>query len=115
MRFFWMMMLPASLAAQVTVIQNANVLTITKGSFKGSVVIENGKIMQAGEKVLIKLISFDGTKDPVGTIIEHLGRAGEHRAAVAVLHRRPVADLLAATAIGGEVGLAEAFGQGFGR
>jgi ribonuclease R len=32
-----------------------------------------------GEKVLVRLISFDGTKDPVGTILEHLGRAGEHR------------------------------------
>ena len=34
-------------------IQNANVLTITRGSFKGSVVIENGKIKEAGEKVMI--------------------------------------------------------------
>lgn len=32
-----------------------------------------------GEKVLVRLISFDGTADPVGTVVEHLGRAGEHR------------------------------------
>lgn len=32
-----------------------------------------------GEKVLVRLISFDGTTDPTGTIVEHLGRAGEHR------------------------------------
>ncbi len=32
-----------------------------------------------GEKVLVRLISFDGTTDPTGTIALHLGRAGEHR------------------------------------
>ena len=32
-----------------------------------------------GEKVLVRLISFDGKNDPKGTIVEHLGRAGEHR------------------------------------
>jgi len=32
-----------------------------------------------GEKVLVRLISFDGTSDPTGTMVEHLGRAGEHR------------------------------------
>lgn len=32
-----------------------------------------------GEKVLVRLVSFDGTSDPSGTIVEHLGRAGEHR------------------------------------
>src|SRR3989344_9271025 len=32
-----------------------------------------------GEKVLVHLISFDGKGDPKGTIIKHLGRAGEHR------------------------------------
>ncbi|HEV8666812.1 MAG TPA: ribonuclease R [Candidatus Paceibacterota bacterium] len=32
-----------------------------------------------GEKVLVRLISFDGKNDPTGTIVEHLGRSGEHR------------------------------------
>src|SRR3990167_148877 len=32
-----------------------------------------------GEKVLVHLVSFDGKEDPKGTIIKHLGRAGEHR------------------------------------
>jgi ribonuclease R len=32
-----------------------------------------------GEKVLVRLVSFDGTTDPTGTIVEHIGRAGEHR------------------------------------
>ncbi|MBL8216267.1 MAG: amidohydrolase [Bryobacterales bacterium] len=43
----------ALLAAPPIVIQNANVLTITKGSFKGAVVIKDGKIVEAGEKVII--------------------------------------------------------------
>ncbi|MCS6953834.1 MAG: amidohydrolase [Bryobacterales bacterium] len=37
------------------VIQNAQVLTVTKGSFRGSVVIRNGKIAEAGEKTLVPL------------------------------------------------------------
>ncbi len=53
MRRLLYFLLPLSLAAEVTVIQNANVLTVTKGSFKGSVVIENGKIKELGEKVMI--------------------------------------------------------------
>ncbi len=32
-----------------------------------------------GEKVLVRLISFDGRTDPKGIITKHLGRAGEHR------------------------------------
>lgn len=32
-----------------------------------------------GEKVVVRLISFDAGKEPVGTIIDHLGKAGEHR------------------------------------
>lgn len=43
----------ALVAAPPIVIQNATVLTITKGSFQGSVVVKDGKIVEAGEKVLI--------------------------------------------------------------
>ncbi|HUD03017.1 MAG TPA: ribonuclease R [Candidatus Paceibacterota bacterium] len=32
-----------------------------------------------GEKVVVRLVSFDAGKEPVGTIINHLGKAGEHR------------------------------------
>ena len=32
-----------------------------------------------GEKVLVRLLSFDGKTDPFGRVTEHLGRAGEHR------------------------------------
>jgi len=42
--------LPA--AAADTVIQNATVLTVTKGMFLGSIVIRDGKIVDAGEKVM---------------------------------------------------------------
>jgi imidazolonepropionase-like amidohydrolase len=43
----------APLSAETIVIQNANVLTVTKGSFKGSIVIKDGKIVEAGEKVMV--------------------------------------------------------------
>lgn len=43
----------ALFAAPPIVIQNANVLTITRGSFQGAVVIKDGKIVDAGEKVII--------------------------------------------------------------
>lgn len=32
-----------------------------------------------GTKVLVKLLSFTGTEDPLGEIIEEIGKAGEHR------------------------------------
>ncbi len=35
--------------------------------------------IQEGTKVLVKLISFTGKEDPIGEVIEVLGRAGEHR------------------------------------
>ncbi len=40
-------------AAPATVIQNGTVLTVTKGTFEGSVVIQDGKIVEAGKKVKI--------------------------------------------------------------
>jgi len=43
----------APLCAETIVIQNANVMTVTKGTFKGSVVIKDGKIIEAGEKVTV--------------------------------------------------------------
>src|SRR5690349_4948816 len=39
------------LAAPPIVIRNATVLTVTKGTFNGSVLIQDGKIVEAGEKV----------------------------------------------------------------
>src|SRR5271166_6896428 len=43
--------LAASLPAAPIVIKNATVLTITKGTFVGSVVVDNGKIVEVGEHV----------------------------------------------------------------
>lgn len=37
---------------QVTVVRNATLHTITKGSFPGTLVFQNGKIVEAGEKVM---------------------------------------------------------------
>jgi imidazolonepropionase-like amidohydrolase len=55
----------AALTAQTIVIQNANILPVTKPSFKGSVVIENGKIKEIGEKVLVP---------PGATVVEANGQ-----------------------------------------
>src|ERR1700736_2303825 len=41
------------LGAPPIVIQNATVLTVTKGTYQGSVVIRDGKIVEAGEKVMV--------------------------------------------------------------
>lgn len=45
-------LLAAPLAAQVTVIQNGTIHTVTKGTFKGSIVLRDGKIADVGEKVM---------------------------------------------------------------
>src|SRR5450432_958219 len=41
------------IAGQTTVIRNATILTVTKGTFQGSILIRDGKIVEAGEKVLV--------------------------------------------------------------
>ena len=51
--FLYGLVLAAPLAAQVLVIQNATVLPVTKPEFHGSIVIRDGKILQAGEKVSV--------------------------------------------------------------
>jgi imidazolonepropionase-like amidohydrolase len=43
----------APLGAETFVIQNATVMTVSKGTFKGSVVVKDGKIADLGEKVAI--------------------------------------------------------------
>jgi imidazolonepropionase-like amidohydrolase len=42
----------APLGAETFVIRNATVMTVSKGTFKGSVVVKDGKIADVGEKVL---------------------------------------------------------------
>lgn len=34
---------------------------------------------EEGSKVIIRLVSFDGIKDPVGEVVEVIGKAGDHR------------------------------------
>jgi imidazolonepropionase-like amidohydrolase len=48
----------APLSAQTLAIVNGTVITVTKGTFKGSVLVRDGKIAEVGEKVLIP----DGVK-----------------------------------------------------
>jgi imidazolonepropionase-like amidohydrolase len=43
----------APLCAQTIVIQNATVMTVAKGTFKGSVVVKDGKIADVGERVMV--------------------------------------------------------------
>jgi imidazolonepropionase-like amidohydrolase len=43
----------APLSAQTLAIVNGTVITVTKGTFKGSVLVRDGKIAEVGEKVLI--------------------------------------------------------------
>ncbi len=43
----------APLCAETIVIQNATVMTVTKGTFKGSIVVKDGKISEVGEKVMV--------------------------------------------------------------
>ncbi len=47
--------------------------------FYRAVTLQEASQYSEGEKVVVKLISFDAGKEPVGTIVSHLGRAGEHR------------------------------------
>lgn len=53
MKRFALILLALPLAAgETTVIRNATVLTVTKGTFQGSILIRDGKIVEAGEKVM---------------------------------------------------------------
>jgi imidazolonepropionase-like amidohydrolase len=50
---FFAGLLCAAANAQVTVIENATVMTISHGTFKGSVLVRDGKIAEVSEKILI--------------------------------------------------------------
>ena len=43
----------APLGAQTLIIQNATIMTVTKGTLKGSVLVKDGKIAEVGEKILV--------------------------------------------------------------
>lgn len=67
--------------AQPTVIQNANVITVTKGTFKGSVVIENGKIKEVGPNVMVpagaKVVDAAGQYLMPGIVDAHIHIASD--------------------------------------
>lgn len=62
-------------ADPLLVVQNANILTVTKGTVKGSMVVENGKIKEVGEKVLVppgaKIVDASGQYVLPGIIDSH--------------------------------------------
>ncbi len=62
-------------ADQPMVVQNANILTVTKGTIKGSIVVENGKIKEVGEKVTVppgaKIVDASGQFVLPGIIDSH--------------------------------------------
>ncbi len=79
--FFWQRLVLPALAAPPIVIQNANVLTVTKGTFHGSVLIRDGKIAEMGEKVMIpdgaQIIDAGGQYVMPGIIDSHSHIAAE--------------------------------------
>ncbi len=68
-------------AAPPTVIRNANVLTVTKGRFQGSILVRDGKIAELGEKVLVpegaRVIDASGQYVMPGIIDAHSHIAAE--------------------------------------
>jgi imidazolonepropionase-like amidohydrolase len=98
-----MMALP--LAAADVVIQNANVLTVTKGTFRGSIVIRDGKITDAGEKVMVppgaKVIDAAGQYVMPGIIDchSHIAADSINEGAVAVSSMVGIEDVLNPEAI----------------
>src|SRR5450432_965955 len=56
-RFFFAALLAAAplvfqAAAETYVIKNATIMTVSKGTFKGSILVKDGKIAEVGEKVM---------------------------------------------------------------
>ncbi len=47
------LMTVAPLGAQIIIIQNATIMTVTRGTLKGSIVVKDGKIAEVGEKVMV--------------------------------------------------------------
>jgi len=87
------------------VIQNATVLTVTKGTFKGSVLIRDGKIVEAGEKVMVpadaKVIDAGGQFLMPGIIDchSHIAADSINEGGVAVSSMTGTEDVLNPTAI----------------
>jgi imidazolonepropionase-like amidohydrolase len=99
------LLLSLPLTAADTVIQNATVLTITKGTFHGSIVIRDGKIVDAGEKVMAppgaKIINAAGQYVMPGIIDchSHIGADSINEGSVAVSSMVGIEDVLNPEAI----------------
>ena len=87
------------------VIENATVLTVTKGTFKGSVIIRDGKIVEAGEKVLVpqgaRVIDAAGQYIMPGIIDchSHIAADSINESGVAVSSMTGIEDVLNADSI----------------
>ena len=71
----------APLCAETYVIQNATIMTVSKGTLKGSIVVRDGKIAEVGEKVMVpadaKLIDASNQYVIPGIIDCHSHIAGD--------------------------------------
>ena len=105
MRILVPLLLALPLAAADIVIQNGTVLTITKGTFHGSVVIRGGKITDAGEKVMVppgaKVIDASGEYVMPGLIDchSHIAADSINEGSVAVSSMVGIEDVLNPEAI----------------
>ncbi len=98
-------LLPA-VAAPPTVIRNANVITITKGAFKGSVLVRDGKIAEIGEKVTIpdgaRIFDAGGQYVMPGIIDphSHIGADSVNEGSISVSSMVAIDDVLNAEDVG---------------
>jgi imidazolonepropionase-like amidohydrolase len=107
MNRLWLLLAAVPLvAAPPVVIQNANVLTVTKGAFRGSILIRDGKIAEAGEKVMMppgaRVIDAGGQYVMPGIIDCHSHIAGDgsiNESGVAVSSMAGIEDIINPDAI----------------
>src|SRR5437763_17153630 len=71
----------APLCAETYVIQNATIMTVSKGTLKGSILVRDGKIAEVGEKVMVpagaKVIDASNQYVILGIIDCHSHIAGD--------------------------------------
>ena len=90
----------AAFAAPPIVIQNGTILTVTKGTMKGSVVIRDGKITEIGDKVLVppgaKVIDATGQFVMPGIIDahSHIGTESVNEGSVSVSSMVGIEDVI---------------------
>jgi imidazolonepropionase-like amidohydrolase len=93
-------------AAPPVVVRNATVLTVTKGTFQGSVLIRDGKIVELGEKVQApagaEIIDAGGQYVMPGIIDphSHIGAEGVNEGSISVSSMVDIHDVIDPRAIG---------------